>query len=307
MSAATPYQPHGVIPVLEVPFHSDERLDVPGFATVVQRTMAAGADAVMFPAFASEFLKLSASERATLQNVLLTLADDLGFPAIVSVQEHSTRLAAQAVADALDAGAAAINLLPPHRLGVTAAAMRHHLAEVLDAAQDRPVILQYAPAETGTSLDLRLIGEVCQQHPNLWGIKVDSSPAGPVIDALAGLSRANGRRIGTTVGYAGLHLIDCYQRGADAVQPGCSFTELYVELWRLLEDSDVGAYDLHRELLPYLNHWMQSVELIVAAEKEISRRRGWFDAATVRQPGVLLDEREQRRIDDFLARFPQLG
>lgn len=301
------YRPCGVIPVLEVPFHADESVDAAGFVSVVTHTIDAGADAVMFPAFASEFLKLSDQERATLEGTLLGIAGERGFPAIISVQEHATRLAAQAAARAVESGAAALNLLPPHRLGVSAAAMRHHLTEVLAAVDGTPVVLQYAPAETGASLDLRLIAALCERYPNLWGVKVDSSPAGAMIDALAAAGDRIGRRIGTTVGYAGLHVLDCYERGADAVQPGCSFTELYVDLWRLLSAGDTAAAaDLHGQLLPYLNHWMQGVELIVAAEKQVSHRRGWIGSATVRQPGVVLDERELARVDRFLDQFSRL-
>ena len=301
------YRPTGVIPVLEVPFHADESIDLPGFVSVVQHTIEAGADAVMFPAFASEFLKLSDQERAGLEETLLDIAGERGFPAVISVQEHATRLAARATARAVESGAAAVNVLPPHRLGVSTPAMRAHLGEVLAAADGRPVILQYAPAETGSSLDLRLIAELCERHPNLWGVKVDSSPAGAMIDALTAAGDRIGRPIGTTVGYAGLHLLDCYDRGADAVQPGCSFTELYVELWQLLTTGDTrAASDLHGQLLPYLNHWMQAVELIVAAEKQVSYQRGWIDTATVRQPGVVLDERERARVDRFLLHFVRL-
>ncbi|MCA0295154.1 MAG: dihydrodipicolinate synthase family protein [Actinobacteria bacterium] len=301
------YDPSGVIPVLEVPFHPDESIDVDGFASVVRHTIDAGADAVMFAAFASEFLKLSPGERADMERELLGICAPVGFPVVISVQQHATRLASAATASAVAAGASAINLLPPHQLRVGASQLRHHLTEVLTAAGDAPVILQYAPAETGTALDLEAVARTAEEFPNLWGVKVDASPAGPTIDALQGIAARIGRPFGATVGYAGLHLVDCVARGATAVQPGCSFTEIYVALWRELTAADPSeGVRLHRDVLPYLNHWMQSVELIVAVEKEISRRRGWFAASTVRQPGVALDDREHRRIDAFLAEFSPL-
>jgi len=297
----------GVIPVLEVPFLEDEAVDFDSFEQVVLRTIAAGTDAVMFPAFASEYLKLSFAERSELEGLLLRLSAERKFTAVISVQEHATRLAAEAAERAAASGAGGINLLPPHRLGVSATAMKHHLETVLAAAGPVPVIIQYAPAETGSTLDLRLIGELAGRFANLWGVKVDSSPAGTVIDGLARISAQLGRPVGATVGYAGLHLIDGVARGATVVQPGCSFTEVYVALWRLLTQNQTeAAFDLHRRMLPYVAHWMQSVELIVAVEKEISYRRGWIRTPMVRQPGFPLDALEQARIDNFLAEFAEL-
>ncbi|MFJ2740264.1 hypothetical protein ACIO3O_11400 [Streptomyces sp. NPDC087440] len=53
------------------------------------------------------------------------------------------------------------------------------------------------------------------------------------------------------------------------------------------------------------------MELIVAAEKEISVRRGWFGSAHCRAPGHRLDEEELRMIDrfcvEFAAEIPELG
>lgn len=294
----------GVIPVLEVPFLDDEAIDYAGFESVINRTIGANADALMFPAFASEFLKLSAAEKAELETTLLAIGQSQNTPVVLSVAEHGTRLAAQAAESAAERGASAINLLPPHRLGVSPTAMRHHLETVLIAAAPTPVIVQYAPAETGATLDLGVIADLAETHENLWGLKVDASPAGAVIAALTRLSTTVGRPIGATVGYAGLHLLDGVARGATAVQPGCSFTEIYVALWRLLADGRTGdAFELHRRMLPYLAHWMQSVELIVAAEKRISYQRGWITTPVVRQPGYALDALELARIDAFLTEF----
>lgn len=291
----------GVVPVLEVPFREDESVDLAGFESVIARTERAGADALMFPAFASEFLKLSPGERAELEELLVARAT---VPVILAVQEHSTKLAGLATRRAALLGASGVNVLPPHRLGVSGAAMRRHLEVVLESAGETPVIVQYAPAETGMSLGFGLIGDLAARFGNLWGVKVDSSPAGAAIAAVTALSASAGREVHSAVGYAGLHLIDGFDRGAVAVQPGCSFTELYVTLWGMLSSGQVDeAAAFHRRMLPWLAHWMQGVELIVAVEKEISRRRGWFGSARVREPGYTLDRLEHERIDRFLAEF----
>ncbi|RXS84885.1 dihydrodipicolinate synthase family protein [Streptomyces sp. TM32] len=293
----------GVSPVLEVPFHDDGALDPDGFTTVVERVLATGVSSMMFPGFASEFHKLD-GERDLLTSLFLERTrerDDVA--AIVSVTDHATRHAIARARRAADLGADALNLLPPHFLGPSRDAVLTHLRAVLAAVDPLPVVVQYAPAQTGTALDAPTLHRLAAEHPHLRWVKVEAAPPGRLIAALA----AGERPLPSLVGYAGLHLPDALRRGAVGVQPGCSFTELYVECWRRWQHGDeAGAVDLHTRLLPYLSYWMQHVELIVAVEKEISVRRGWFASAHCRAPGHRLDEEELRMIDRFCAEFAPL-
>jgi dihydrodipicolinate synthase/N-acetylneuraminate lyase len=106
------------------------------------------------------------------------------------------------------------------------------------------------------------------------------------------------------VGQAGVHLSEAFRHGAVGVQPGCSFTEVYVEIWRRYAAGDeTGGDDLHRRLLPYLARWMLDVELIIAAEKLISARRGLTRTAYCRAPRRRLDRAEVAAVDEFLTEF----
>lgn len=294
----------GVCPVLEVPFAEDDALDVAGFGAVVDHVLGTGVSAVMFPGFASEFHKLSDAERWVLTGELLDRTrarDDVA--AIVSIPEHATQLAARAARDAVDAGADALNVLPPHTLGPSRSDVLAHLDTVLSAAGDTPVVIQYAPAQTGTSLDAADLFALARDHPNLARVKVESTPPGILISALA----SGEPPLASLVGYAGLLLPDALRRGAVGVQPGCSFTELYLHMWRDWERGDVAAAAaLHRRMLPWLAYWMQHVELIVAAEKLISLRRGMIGSARCRAPRRMLDDEEVRAVDAFLGEFADL-
>jgi dihydrodipicolinate synthase/N-acetylneuraminate lyase len=109
------------------------------------------------------------------------------------------------------------------------------------------------------------------------------------------------------VGYAGLHLIDALERGAVGVQPGCSFVEVYLEIWRRWASGDGdGAAALHRRLLPFLTYAMSGIELVIAMEKRISVRRGWFASDHCRAPGCVLDDHERRLVDALLDEFGDL-
>lgn len=296
----------GILPVIEVPFTSDERIDHDGFRVTIAKQVAAGVDGVMFPGFASEFHKLAGDERRSLTSTLISDLQAAGGAhgpaprAIVSVADHATSVAVREAAWAVEMGADAINLLPPFLFGPSPEAIDTHIRAVLDVVAPVPVVLQHAPAQTGGALTSARVAAIASEHENLRTIKVESQPPGRLV---AALTRSD-PPLHTLVGYAGLHAIEAYERGAVGIQPGCSFPELYVELdrrWRA--DDHAGARALHRLMLPYLSAWMQHVELIVAVEKVISVERGWFASSTVRAPGWDIDAAERALIDRFLEEF----
>lgn len=290
----------GVVPVLAVPFRRDGAVDLDGFGRIVEHTLATGVTSVMLFGFASEFAKLSDDERRQLRGELLRQTrhrDDVA--ALVSITDHSTELAVERAREAVAEGADALNLLPPYQLSPRADQVRAHVAAVLEAV-DVPVVLQYAPAQTGTALDAATLLDLAARHANLTHAKIESQPPGRLIAQLA----AGEPALPALVGYAGLHLPDALRRGAAGVQPGCSFTELYQRIWRLWTAGSVdAAIVLHTRMLPYLSMWMQHVEIIVQVEKTILHRRGLIDSDRCRAPGWPLDADEQSLVDQFLVEF----
>jgi dihydrodipicolinate synthase/N-acetylneuraminate lyase len=293
----------GVCPVLEVPFTAAGDVDYDGFVRVTEHVMATGVGGVMFPGFASEFPKLDDAERTRLTGLLLRAGHAHGVPVVVSVPDHATVVAIRRAQEAVDSGAAAINILPPHQFAPSPSQVRRHVEAVLDALAGTPVVLQYAPAQTGTALDAETIRAFAERHRAGLQVKVEAVPPGPVVSALA----AGPRPVACLIGYAGVQLPDGLRRGAVGVQPGCSFAEIYVEIWRLWHAGRAAdAEALHRRLLPYIAYWMQHVELMVQAEKTISRRRGLIADDHCRVPGRPLDGPESADVDRFLAEFADL-
>jgi 4-hydroxy-tetrahydrodipicolinate synthase len=283
----------GLIPVLETPFQLNGDIDVEGFVSVIDHQLAASVDGLMFPGFASEFLKLSDAERDELESALLSKTAGTSVLGIVSVPDHSTELATRRVERAVALGADAINVLPPYLLGPSPAQIVAHLDILLDAAGVVPVVIQLAPALTGAALRVTDLQAIAARHDNFAAVKVESVPPGPTVTALA--------PIPSVVGYAGLQLIDALRRGAVGVQPGSSFPELYraiLDAWN--EGDEARAERLHERLVPYLAYWMQHPELIVQVEKTISMRRGWIQSDYCRRPGRALDSVELATVDRFI-------
>lgn len=293
----------GVCPVVETPFTAEGRIDVASFRHLIRSLAAAGVRSVMYPGFASEYYKLTDLERDELTGALLDEAHSQGLVVVVSIPDHATVVAVERARRAVAQGADLINILPPHAQGPSAAAVRSHIRAVLDAIGSTPAILQYAPAQTGTALDAAAIAELAAANPNLVQVKVESVPPGQLISAL----REAAPELSCVVGYAGVQLIDALRRGAVGVQPGSSFPEIYLAIWSAWDRGDrEEAVALHARLLPYISYWMQSVELIIAAEKEISARRGILPTATCRAPARELDAEEQETVSRFLAECDDL-
>lgn len=303
MSQRTPVV-RGVCPVLETPFTDDGSVDEQGFLRIVDHVIASGVRSVMFPGFASEFHKLTDAERFRLIDLLLQrTGSHPDVRAVISVADHATTVAVQRARWAVRSGADALNLLPPHFLSPSAADVREHVAAVVAAVAPVPVILQHAPAQTGTALDAGSISRIASEAANLVQVKVESTPPGALIGAL----RAQDPELAAVVGYGGVQLPDAMRRGAVGVQPGCSFVELYQRIWLLWESGEQdAARQLHGRMLPYLSYWMQSVELIITTEKLISQRRGLIDSAYCRRPAYELDGEETAQVDRFLAEFAEL-
>jgi dihydrodipicolinate synthase/N-acetylneuraminate lyase len=290
----------GVCPVLAVPFTADGDVDLAGFTAVTRHVLGTGVTAVMLFGFASEFYKLTDDERTQLRRRLLAQTkrrDDV--VAIISITDHATEVAVKNAIQAVADGANALNILPPHLLGPSPRAMLDHLASILEAVEV-PVIIQLAPGLTGTTLDAQSMRGLAAAHPNFRAVKVESTPPGRLIADLA----SGDPPLPALVGYAGVQLPDALRRGVIGVQPGCSFTELYLAVWRAWEAGEHDqALDVHRRLLPYISYWMQSVELIVQAEKTILARRGIIASERCRAPGWTLDREERAMIDHFLEEF----
>lgn len=294
----------GICPVLATPFGEDGAIDVDGFGQLAGRVLGRGVHCVMWPGFASEFYKLSDDERALLRRSLLERArGGDGSWAIISVAQHATRLAVGEAVAAAEAGAAAVNLLPPSFPPPAREAVLGHLRAVLLAVAPLPVIVQHAPGLAPSPVRPADLTDLAAAHPNLRMVKVDSAAAGPAIAAL----RTGRPPLQAMVGYAGITMLDALRQGACGVQPGCSFVEIYQRIWRLWEEGGTGeAAALHHRLLPYLAAWMPDLELIIAVEKNISKRRGWIRSDACRAPGHRLTRGENAAIARFLGEFASL-
>ncbi len=291
---------HGIVPIVAAPFTAAGALDEDSLQALVRHLAGTGANALTLFGLATEFYKLSEAERARMQAILLeTTSRSDTVAGVISITDHSWEVAVPRAQAAEAQGADALMLLPPYFLGPSEEALLDHLQRVIGSVR-LPVIVQYAPVQTGVRIAPEVFLRLRDALPNADFIKVETQPPGRYVSQL--VARSQGR-LKTLVGYAGVQMPDVLARGAAGIQPGCSFTELYVALWRLWQTDRAGFQALHDRLLPYISYWMQGVELIVKAEKVILRERGLIASDYCRSPAYALDDREREQIAAFLEAF----
>ena len=292
----------GIVPIMAATFTSSGTLDEDSFQSLIRHLIATNVSALTLFGLATEFYKLVDNERARMQTILLAeTSHSESVAGIISITDHSWEVASQRAHHAEAQGADALMLLPPYFLGPSEDAILEHLKRVIGSVKI-PVIVQYAPVQTGIRISPDVFLKLRDVLPNADFIKVETQPPGRYVSQL--VERSQGR-LKSLVGYAGVQMPDVLARGAVGIQPGCSFTEIYVELWRLWKVDKSAFLVLHHKLLPYVGYWMQSVELIIKAEKVILKRRGIIASDYCRSPSYSLDKREQTQIEQFMSEFAE--
>ena len=290
----------GIIPIIAATFTRSGVLDEDSFQSLIRYLIATNVSALTLFGLATEFYKLTDDERARMQRLMLAETTKSETVAgIISITAHSWEVACQYARDAEAQGVDALMLLPPYFLGPSEDAILEHLRRVIGSVKI-PVIVQYAPVQTGVRIAPDVFLKLRDILPNADFIKVETQPPGRYVSQL--VERSEGR-LKALVGYAGVQMPDVLARGAVGIQPGCSFTEIYMDLWQLWQSDKTKFMTLHNKLLPYINYWMQGVELIIKVEKVILKQRGIIASDYCRSPAYTLDEREQAYIDQFTREF----
>ena len=290
----------GVIPILPTPFNKEGEVDEADFVRVIEASLADGVNGLAMFGLASEAYKLTDAERRRL-SVLLIEQVAGRVPVIISVIHHSVDVAVQEAAGAEKAGADAIMVMPPYLMFPGETAVRNHIAAVASAV-DLPIVVQYAPAQTGTSLPAETFAAIHRMHSNITHIKVDQVPSGPMITSLRNCS-ANSLQ--SMVGYMGLHLPDDIRRGVSGVMPTVSLGRAFVRVFELLHAGEDEGRRLHQKLLPLLNFMMQSVEMLIAVEKQLLVHRGILRSAQCRRPSWTIDSFHMAELEQYAAELAE--
>ena len=288
----------GVNPIAAVPFRRDGELDETSFSNMLGHLAGTGIDGLTLFGIASEFPKLSDDERERLATRFISDLAGSGVFRAISVTDHSTELAVKRARRYQQMGADALMLLPPFFLKPSPQAVASHIAQVLEAVTI-PVMVQYAPGETGLPIPPEELAQVAQRYPHAV-FKIECNP--PVDYTREFLQQAPGAHV--LNGYAGLYMLQMLAAGGKGVMPGCSFSEVYVQIYRAWREGRIAQAEvLHQRLLPWITRWMSHCEYIIQVEKTILQQRGIIASDYCRHPGWVLTPEDRQDIGTFLAMF----
>lgn len=286
----------GVFTIPVTPFDTKGNLDENSLRRCVEFCIQAGAHGIVYPVNASEFSSLTDQERLHVAQIA-TETTNHRVPVVIGVTGSSSHQATMFSQHAREIGADAVIAMPPYVRKATSGEITDYFRDIAAAAQ-LPVFIQNYPAPIGTPLSAAFMSELVQRIDGVQYIKEETSPPGQVMTHI--LTVAGPRLRGVMGGMAGRFLLDEFRRGACGTMPACEVTDVHVALWNALEAGDeTGARDIFNRLLPLLNmEWLYGATVY----KEVLRRRGVLDTATLRGPGMsTLDDFDHQELDLILA------
>lgn len=289
----------GMCPIIATPFTQSGMVDYDSFENLVRVLIQGGCQAVTLFGIAGEYYKLTDNEMKRLARITVDTCRKYGGTSILSVTQHATQVAVERAKYYEELGADNLMLLPPFFLKPGQAALYRHM-EAVGRAVKIPVMAQYAPEQTGVAIPPEVYADLFRECPNIRYYKIECKPSGTYISKLRALTDG---KVGVFIGNAAYQFIEGFDRGGIGAMPGCSMFDIYLKMYHQYQSGDrTGAAWTHTNLiLPILNHIRQNVEMIIAFEKRILKKRGIIECDFCREPGFVSDEYYDRLFEEHYA------
>jgi len=281
----------GICPIAPAVFQDNGECDYEGYRKCCDTMLKHGAQALALFGIAGEYYKFELAEEERLIELTVAVCHANKKPVVVSNTRHATEIAVKWAKRIEASGADCMMVLPPFFLKPGGAELTKHIEAVCDAV-GIPVMLQYAPEQTGVAIPPEALANLAAHHDNLRYFKIECKPPGAYINKLSSLLNGKAEIF---VGNAGFQMIEGFKRGASGVMPGPSMPDIYRKIWDAMTAGDfTEAERIHDKLNALLNHIRQNVEMIIHFEKRILKKRGWIASDRCRHPGygsdAIMDE-----------------
>jgi dihydrodipicolinate synthase/N-acetylneuraminate lyase len=291
----------GVLPVLQLPFQTEESIDWATLSREIDWAYANGAHGIV-AAMVTEILRLTDAERDELALRLVEFNAGRG-PVVMSVGDESTVQAVRHVRTATAAGVDALMAIPPAASrALLAEKIRYY--EAIIAATDLPVIVQDASGYVGEPLPVESQADLHRRFGERVLFKPEAQPLGP---NLSRLRDAGGLGMKVFEGSGGIALLDSYRRGICGTMPGTEIVWAIRAEWDALVAGDLQRATALQGIIAPLISLQQGLDGFLSVEKALLHRQGVFPNRIVRGPvGFILDpetEREAFRLFDLLCEF----
>lgn len=156
-------------------------------------------------------------------------------------------------------------VLPPFFLKPSAQGLFEHI-KLVGQAVKVPIMVQYAPEQTGVSIDPAILNQLGKEVANISVFKIENKPSGKYI---SNLLKASDNKARIFIGNAGFQMIEGLDRGAVGVVPGCSMYDIYLKIYDHYQAGNrQQVFELHNVLNAMLNHIRQDVEMIIFLKRK---------------------------------------
>ena len=231
----------GIIPAIACPFTADHRIDEPALRRLA--SWLAGHDgvvAVMTNGHTGEVFSLTPSERATVTRIV---ADELEgrLPVISSIVCEGLADAADHARAALDAGAAALDVMPPHhwlRFGFTPGHALKYFDTIHQAAPALDLVCHVYPAWTRASYSSQLLADLARL-PYVQAFKVGQRDMNKYARDIQALRDADATKAILTCHDE--YLLASMVQGVDGALVGFAtfIPQLIIDLWAAVKAGDL--------------------------------------------------------------------
>jgi 4-hydroxy-tetrahydrodipicolinate synthase len=289
----------GVLPVIQTPFSSDERIDETALIKECHWVIDQGVSGLT-TGMVSEVLRLSESERRHLTEVVVGVATELDVISVISCGAESTRTAVAYAIHAAETGADAAMVIPPISVALDDDALFGYYSAVADATTIA-LVVQDASGYVGRPLSINVQAKLLESY----GDRVYFKPEAPPIGQRFSMMRdATGGRARVFEGTGGVALVDSFRRGAVGTMPGAEVCWAIQKMWDALNAGDWSlAYDISGPL-SLLIDLQTSIDSYVAVEKHLLQRQGVLTSALARGPlGYLMDGETRDEVDRLFERL----
>ena len=290
----------GICPVYATPFTESGEVDYDSTRNMLRVMIRGGVHGLTLFGIAGEYYKLNDVESKKMINILVEEAKKGGVPSIVSITHHATEVAVLEAIHAQDAGVDCLMLLPPFFLKPGSDALYRHIHSVSNAV-NIPVIVQYAPEQTGVTINPSVLIRLMNEVESIQYLKIECKPPGAYISRLI---EETDHKAKIFIGNAGFQMIEGLDRGAIGVMPGCSMYDVYLKIYNSYMQGDrEDAIRVHNDLLFMLNHIRQNVEMIIAFEKKILAKREIIESDYCRNPTFVTDKYYECLFEEYYEKL----
>lgn len=290
---------HGVLPVLQTPYHDDGTVDMAALQSELVWIVAQQVSGITI-GMVSDVLRLTTSERFEIASAVRHVTAEAGLTCVVSCAAESTRAALTIVRHAASIGADAVMVSAPSTFAGGERELHRYFAAVIEDA-GAPVVVQDTGGYVGRPVPIDLMAQLLDVYGDRVYFKPESPPVGQRVSELR---NATGGHARIFEGLAGAFLIDSYRRGVAGSMPGAEVCWAVQALWDALTCDDwERAYAIGGPLVA-LSLQQPNLDAFITVEKYLLRRQGVLPAGGVRGPVAFeLDVESAAEVDRLIDRL----